>query len=161
MGFGCHLSCHWWQPIFFKGLQCGTINLSGVMHCTRSEEELLRGEEKGGRKRKGVEEERRGAEWVVRQAEGKRAEWWHKKTNAARLTRGETEWCKVDPTPEMTCCRWLTMNRRSSKPLSRNLLSYCGSPTCSSQSPTGWSSSRLAAPADRGKRFRREKPFSR
>lgn len=30
------------------------------MHCTRSEEELLRGEGKGGRKRKGVEEERGG-----------------------------------------------------------------------------------------------------
>ncbi len=53
------------------------------------------------------------------------------------------------------------MQCRSSKPFRSSLLSYCGSPTCSSQSPTGWSSSRPAAPADRGKRFRREKPFSR
>lgn len=50
MGFSCNLSCHWWQPIFFKGIQCGAINLSRVMHCTEVKRsyEWERG---GGRKR--------------------------------------------------------------------------------------------------------------
>lgn len=79
-----------------------------------------------------------------------------------KCSTGWRKWCKLWATLVKTCCRWLTMNRRSSKPLSRNLLSYCGSPTCSSHSPTGWSRALPQAPsAERGKRFSREKPFSR
>lgn len=65
MGFGCHLSCHWWQPIFLKGIQCEAINLSRVMHCTEVKRSY-EGESSGERRRGGATE---------RQAEGKRADW--------------------------------------------------------------------------------------
>lgn len=51
MGFSCHLSCHWWQPIFLNGIQCGAINLSRVMRCTEVKRSYEG--ERGGRKRKG------------------------------------------------------------------------------------------------------------
>lgn len=131
---GCHLSFHHWQPIFSKCFQCGPINLQHGRVLPIAEEETW---------------------WAGEGVNGERNSM--KKTNAAWVDISR-KWCKV----RVTLCRWLTMNRRSSKPLSRNLLSYCGSPTCSSHSPTGWSRALPQAPsAERGKRFSREKPFSR
>lgn len=166
IGFGYNLSCPSWQAIFFKGNQWGAINLSRVMHAQRWRGVIKGRGERGKESVQGWaaqgEDEKGGVELLRDRQRVREQSGDIKRQMEPGLTDGEAQWSKVEPTPEMTCCRWLTMNRRSSKPLSRNLLSYCGSPTCSSHSPTGWSRALPQAPsAERGKRFSSEKPFSR
>ena len=104
MGFGCHLSCHWWQPMFFKGIQWGAINLSRVMHRTEVTRSYEGGWTGGGGKTKGsrvsvTQGGRGGLGGGGGLDEVRDEQSGDIKRQMQRRGQGQRrEWCRVDPT---------------------------------------------------------------